>query len=85
MFLQIVNYFSSAKYFHVKAERAAPRKGAAMKSQSCDKACPPSNRAGPMLRAGLTEVPVTGMQTMCTNTRVRPMAKPANEALPNFF
>ena len=60
------------------ADSAAPTHGAAIKSHSCAKASPPANRAGPILRAGLTEVPVIGIQTMWTKTNVRPMASPAN-------
>ena len=48
-----------------------------MKSQSCRSAVPPSKMAGPMLLAGLTEVPVIGMQTICISTKVRPIARPA--------
>ena len=59
--------------FQTNALTAAPTNGATMKSHNCDNARPPSNKAGPMLRAGLTDVPVIGMQTMCTNTNVRPM------------
>ncbi len=35
--------------------------GATQNSHSCAIAQPPTNRAGPVLRAGLTEVFVTGM------------------------
>ena len=35
--------------------------GATQNSQSCASAQPPTNSAGPVLRAGLTEVFVTGM------------------------
>ena len=34
----------------------------------------PLESAGPMLRAGFTDVPVMGIQTMCTNTGADPMA-----------
>ena len=37
----------------------------------------PANNAGPMLRAGLTDVPVTGIHTICTKTKVNPIASPA--------
>jgi len=43
----------------------------------------PANRAGPVLRAGLTEVLVTGMETRWITVRVRPIAigaKPAGGA-----
>ena len=64
--------------FHTKALSAAPASGATMKSQSCRSAVPPSKMAGPMLLAGLTEVPVIGMQTICISTKVRPIARPAS-------
>ncbi len=56
---------------------AAPMNGATMNSQSWPSACPPANSAGPRLRAGLTETPVTLMPTMWIMTSVRPMARPA--------
>ena len=37
--------------------------GATQNSQSCCSAHPPTKIAGPVLRAGFTEVFVTGMQT----------------------
>ena len=45
-----------------------------MNNHSCFNATPPANRAGPIERAGFTEVPVMGMQTICTSTSVRPIA-----------
>ncbi len=54
-----------------------------MKSQSWLSASPPAKIAGPMLRAGFTDVPVIGMHTMCTSTSVRPIASPAR--LPHPF
>ena len=57
-------------------------KGATMKSHSWQSAVPPAKSAGPKLRAGFTEVPVMGMQTICTNTSVRPMASPARFPAP---
>lgn len=43
------------------AATTPPAMGAKMNTYSCDKASPPAKRAGPKLRAGLTEVPVNGM------------------------
>ena len=40
---------------------AAPTIGATQKSQSCSIAQPPTKSAGPVLRAGFTDVLVTGM------------------------
>ena len=40
---------------------APPTNGAIQNSQSWATAQPPTNKAGPVLRAGLTEVLVTGM------------------------
>ena len=42
---------------------APPTIGATQNSQSCASAHPPAKRAGPVLRAGLTEQFVTGMPT----------------------
>src|ERR1700690_1214297 len=39
----------------------APTIGASQNSQSCSSAHPPTNTAGPVLRAGLTDVLVTGI------------------------
>ena len=62
----------------------APRMGATKKSQSWARALPPDKRAGPRLRAGLTEVPVTGMVTRWISIRVTPMASPAMALFPNL-
>ena len=40
---------------HTKELKAAPTKGATINNQSWARACPPSIKAGPMLRAGFTE------------------------------
>ena len=48
-----------------------------MNNQSCFIASDPANSAGPIDRAGLTDVPVRGMPTMWIATRVRPIARPA--------
>ncbi len=55
-----------------------------MNSHTCDSAVPPSNRAGPNERAGLTEVPVSGMPTRCTAVSARPMARPARAGVATF-
>lgn len=70
--------------FHTPAEHAAPSRGATINSHSCERAVPPAKTAGPILRAGLTEVPVIGIQTMCTRIKVNPMARPANWPAPCF-
>jgi hypothetical protein len=41
---------------------------------------PPTNNAGPVLRAGFTDVLVTGMLTRWIITSARPMASGANPA-----
>ena len=53
-------YFSAftSMAFQSTAAIAAPSSGAAMNTQSSARALPPSNRAGPIERAGLTDVPV---------------------------
>ena len=60
------------------AEMAAPIKGATMKSHNCVNAIPPPTKAGPILRAGFTEVPVIGIHTMWIKTKVSPIASPPN-------
>ena len=42
-------------------------------------------RAGPMLLAGLTDVPVRPIPKMCTSVSVRPIISPPNEPWPAFF
>jgi len=48
-----------------------------MKGHSWESAVGPANRAGPIDRAGLTDVPVSGMPTRWMTVRTRPMARPA--------
>ena len=62
-----------------------PVSGATINSQSCEIAPPPSKSAGPMLRAGFTDVPVMGIHTICTRTSVSPMTRPASLPAPFFF
>ncbi|MCY1250766.1 hypothetical protein D9M72_644350 [compost metagenome] len=62
----------------------APISGATQNNHSCCSAQPPTNNAGPVLRAGLTEVLVTGMEIRWIRVRARPMAigaKPAGARL----
>jgi hypothetical protein len=47
---------------------AAPSSGATQNSHSCCTAHPPTNSAGPVLRAGFTDVLVTGMLIRWTST-----------------
>ena len=51
--------------------------GASQKSHSCLMAQPPTKMAGPVLRAGFTEVLVTGIVTRWISVRASPMATPA--------
>jgi hypothetical protein len=53
---------------------AAPTMGATQNSQSWSIAQPPTNIAGPVLRAGLTERLVTGIPMRWINVSPRPMA-----------
>src|SRR5262249_13587549 len=46
--------------------------GTMRNSHSCASAWPPTNTAGPRLRAGFTERPVTLMKGKCSTTSVRP-------------
>jgi hypothetical protein len=55
---------------------AAPVNGAAMNSQSWLKAHPPTKTAGPILRAGLTDVFVTGIPTRWISTSTIPIGIP---------
>ena len=48
-----------------------------MNSHTCSRASSPTNTAGPSERAGLTDVPVSGMPIRCTTTSAMPMATPA--------
>ena len=59
---------------------APPISGATQNSQSCAIAQPPANKAGPVLRAGFTEVLVTGMLTRWMRVRPRPIASGAKPA-----
>ena len=58
--------FTETMYYRLTANAAntPPNKEAAMNTRSCASAVPPSNRAGASERAGLTDVPVSGMQTI---------------------
>ena len=59
------------------AATIAPTSGATMNSHTWLSAVPPTTSAGPRLRAGFTEVPVSGMPMRCTITSAKPMATPA--------
>jgi len=63
---------------------AAPIIGATQNIHSCAMAQPPTIRAGPVLRAGLTEVLVTGMLIRWIRVRQRPMATGARAAGARF-
>ena len=55
----LLDYFlQPAIIFQTIALKAAPTKGPTMNIHNCCKASPPWKRAGPMLRAGFTDVPV---------------------------
>src|SRR3978361_1707039 len=56
----------------------APRIGASQNNQSWPTYSAPANNAGPVLRAGLTEVLVTGIDTRWISVSARPMGIPAN-------
>ena len=53
-----VYFFAGSMIFHTSAASAPPTNGPTMKIQRLAKAEPPWNRAGPMERAGFTDVPV---------------------------
>src|SRR6516162_2502798 len=62
----------------------APMIGATQNSQSWAIYSPPANSAGPVLRAGLTEVLVTGIETRWIKVSARPIGMPAKPAAAPF-
>jgi len=58
----------------MSAPNRAPTIGATQKSHSCPKAQPPANSATPVLRAGFTDVLVTGMLIRWIRVRQSPIA-----------
>ena len=58
----VLRYFFPS-HFHRPPASAAPRMGATQNSHSWPSAQPPTSSAGPVLRAGFTEVLVMGMLT----------------------
>ena len=60
--------------------RAPPISGATQNGRSCASAQPPTNSAGPVLRAGFTDVLVTGMLTGGSLPAPSPMASGAKPA-----
>src|SRR5262245_16200107 len=71
---------SSLSQRYANAPAAPPSSGATQNSQSCAIAQPPTNSAGPVLRAGFTDVLVTGIETRWINVSASPMASGANPA-----
>src|SRR6185503_10138372 len=67
-----------------KPARAAPRHGASQKSHSWLIYAPPANRAGPVLRAGLTDAFVTGIRNRWIRVRHSPIGMPANPTAAPF-
>src|SRR3954466_6630794 len=62
----------------------APTMGATQKSHSSDTAWDGPKRAGPVLRAGFTEVLVTGIEIRWINVRARPIGMPAKPTAAPF-
>ena len=62
----------------------APMIGPIQNSQSWPIYAPPANSAGPVLRAGLTEVLVTGIEMRWMRVRARPIGMPAKPAAAPF-
>lgn len=56
------SYFSHLQsqpmHFHMRAAMAAPAKGPTINIHNCSRAAPPWKIAGPIERAGFTDVPV---------------------------
>src|SRR5436853_4710859 len=70
---------SAGSYSHraITPPMTAPISGATQKSQSCPIYSPLANRAGPVLRAGLTEVLLTGIEIKWIKVKVKPIGIPA--------
>ena len=64
-FLLFINiYFSVSKInLPLIADKIPPQIGARINNHNCLIASPPTNRAGPMLRARFADIPVTGIPT----------------------
>src|SRR5215471_9676017 len=62
----------------------APAIGATQNSQSWPTYSPPANRAGPVLRAGLTEVLVIGIEIRWMSVSAKPIGMPANPVAAPF-
>src|SRR5271163_407434 len=82
----IVSTMASCSYIQRVSQPAisAPRIGAIQNSHSCAICSPPANNAGPVLRAGLTEVLVTGIETRWISVSARPIGIPAKPAAAPF-
>ena len=65
---------------YTTAPSTAPAIGATQNSHSCAIAQPPTNSATPVLRAGFTDVLVTGMLIRWISVRHRPIAIGAKPA-----
>jgi len=65
---------SEARKRWTRPARTAPAIGATQNAHSCLMAQPPTNSAGPVLRAGFTEVFVTGILTRCISVKANPIA-----------
>ena len=71
--------WSVLRNFHTRAASTPPTSGARMKTQTEERAVPPTKSAGPKERAGFTEVPVKWMPRICTSVRVSPITSPETE------
>src|SRR6266849_9079962 len=82
----IVSTMASGSYIQRVSNPAltAPMIGATQNSQSWPMYSPPANRAGPVLRAGLTEVLVTGIDTRWIKVKARPIGMPAKPVAAPF-
>src|SRR5713101_4259651 len=82
----IVSRMASGSYIQRVSNPAitAPVIGASQNNQSWPIYSPPANRAGPVLRAGLTDVLVTGIDTRWIRVRARPIGIPAKPVAAPF-
>src|SRR6516164_5587956 len=81
-----VSTMASGSYIQRASSPAitAPMIGASQNSQSWAIYSPPANSAGPVLRAGLTEVFVTGIDTRWIKVKASPIGIPAKPAAAPF-
>ena len=76
--------FDEVRNLYIPAAKIPPNSGATIKTQTFVRVAPPTNNAGPKLRAGFTEVPVNEMPNICTKVRDKPITIPETVLLLSF-